>query len=67
MGLFWLVWNQKDQKRNSRNSGSSTSSTSSTTAVVLSEDASQYDKYPEETEHYGIEGEDAYGHLFPDF
>jgi protein kinase A len=23
-------------------------------------DASQYDKYPEETEHYGIEGEDAY-------
>jgi protein kinase A len=30
-------------------------------------DASQYDKYPEETEHYGIEGEDAYGHLFPDF
>ncbi|OQE31902.1 hypothetical protein PENSTE_c001G06780 [Penicillium steckii] len=30
-------------------------------------DASQYDKYPEETEHYGAEGEDAYGHLFPDF
>ncbi|KAJ5505081.1 hypothetical protein N7463_007955 [Penicillium fimorum] len=30
-------------------------------------DASQYDKYPEETEHYGQEGEDAYGHLFPDF
>ncbi|GLI75682.1 cAMP-dependent protein kinase catalytic subunit [Penicillium ochrochloron] len=30
-------------------------------------DASQYDKYPEETEHYGIDGEDAYGHLFPDF
>ncbi|KAJ5175877.1 cAMP-dependent protein kinase type 2 [Penicillium canariense] len=30
-------------------------------------DASQYDKYPEETEHYGMEGEDAYGHLFPDF
>ncbi|KAJ5914218.1 cAMP-dependent protein kinase type 2 [Penicillium tannophilum] len=30
-------------------------------------DASQYDKYPEETEHYGVEGEDAYGHLFPDF
>lgn len=23
-------------------------------------DASQYDKYPEETEHYGVEGEDAY-------
>jgi protein kinase A len=30
-------------------------------------DASQYDKYPEETEHYGQAGEDAYGHLFPDF
>ncbi|KAJ5519422.1 AGC-kinase C-terminal [Penicillium expansum] len=30
-------------------------------------DASQYDKYPEETEHYGQEGEDPYGHLFPDF
>ncbi|CAL5869819.1 uncharacterized protein PFLUO_LOCUS4049 [Penicillium psychrofluorescens] len=30
-------------------------------------DASQYDKYPEETEHYGMEGEDSYGHLFPDF
>jgi protein kinase A len=30
-------------------------------------DASQYDKYPEETEHYGQEGEDTYGHLFPDF
>ncbi|KAJ5907736.1 cAMP-dependent protein kinase type 2 [Penicillium taxi] len=30
-------------------------------------DASLYDKYPEETEHYGIDGEDAYGHLFPDF
>ncbi|CAI7672596.1 unnamed protein product [Penicillium pancosmium] len=30
-------------------------------------DASQYDKYPEETEHYGNDGEDAYGHLFPDF
>ena len=27
-------------------------------------DASQYDKYPEETEHYGIEGEDAYVLLF---
>jgi protein kinase A len=30
-------------------------------------DASQYDKYPEETEHYGQEGDDTYGHLFPDF
>jgi len=30
-------------------------------------DASQYDKYPEETEHYGIQGEDQYGHWFPDF
>jgi protein kinase A len=28
-------------------------------------DASQYDKYPEETEHYGIEGEDAYVYSFP--
>ena len=30
-------------------------------------DASQYDKYPEETEHYGIEGEDAYVSLFSSF
>ncbi|KAJ5123895.1 uncharacterized protein N7515_007720 [Penicillium bovifimosum] len=30
-------------------------------------DASQYDKYPEEAEHYGQEGDDTYGHLFPDF
>ncbi|KAI9934914.1 hypothetical protein ASPWEDRAFT_660030 [Aspergillus wentii DTO 134E9] len=30
-------------------------------------DASQYDRYPEETEHYGFDGEDAHGHLFPDF
>jgi protein kinase A len=27
-------------------------------------DASQYDKYPEETEHYGQEGEDAYVYSF---
>jgi protein kinase A len=30
-------------------------------------DASQYDRYPEETEQYGQQGEDAHGHLFPDF
>lgn len=30
-------------------------------------DASQYDRYPEETEAYGQEGEDLHGHLFPDF
>ncbi|PLB47824.1 camp-dependent protein kinase catalytic subunit PkaC1 [Aspergillus steynii IBT 23096] len=30
-------------------------------------DASQYDRYPEETESYGQEGEDLHGHLFPDF
>ncbi|RJE20888.1 camp-dependent protein kinase [Aspergillus sclerotialis] len=30
-------------------------------------DASQYDKYPEETESYGARGEDTHGHLFPDF
>ncbi|PLB39516.1 cAMP-dependent protein kinase catalytic subunit pkaC [Aspergillus candidus] len=30
-------------------------------------DASQYDRYPEETESYGHSGEDAHGHLFPDF
>ncbi|KAF2465758.1 Pkinase-domain-containing protein [Lindgomyces ingoldianus] len=30
-------------------------------------DASQFDKYPEETEAYGQTGEDPHGHLFPDF
>ncbi|RLL98578.1 cAMP-dependent protein kinase catalytic subunit, partial [Aspergillus turcosus] len=30
-------------------------------------DASQYDRYPEETEQYGQQGEDLHGHLFPDF
>ncbi|GFF40760.1 hypothetical protein IFM58399_06033 [Aspergillus lentulus] len=30
-------------------------------------DASQYDRYPEETEQYGQQGEDVHGHLFPDF
>ncbi|OOF99591.1 hypothetical protein ASPCADRAFT_203362 [Aspergillus carbonarius ITEM 5010] len=30
-------------------------------------DASQYDRYPEETEQYGMAGEDPHGHLFPDF
>ncbi|KAB8074473.1 kinase-like domain-containing protein [Aspergillus leporis] len=30
-------------------------------------DASQYDRYPEETEAYGQEGDDLHGHLFPDF
>ncbi|RAK74583.1 cAMP-dependent protein kinase catalytic subunit pkaC [Aspergillus fijiensis CBS 313.89] len=30
-------------------------------------DASQYDRYPEETEQYGMGGEDPHGHLFPDF
>ncbi|OJJ47118.1 hypothetical protein ASPZODRAFT_65567 [Penicilliopsis zonata CBS 506.65] len=30
-------------------------------------DASQYDRYPEETEAYGVQCEDAYGHLFPEF
>ncbi|PYH90798.1 camp-dependent protein kinase catalytic subunit [Aspergillus ellipticus CBS 707.79] len=30
-------------------------------------DASQYDRYPEETEQYGMSGEDQHGHLFPDF
>lgn len=30
-------------------------------------DASQFDKYPEETEAYGQAGEDPHGHLFPDF
>ncbi|KAG2413306.1 cAMP-dependent protein kinase type 2 [Aspergillus terreus] len=30
-------------------------------------DASQYDRYPEETEAYGLPGEDMHGHLFPDF
>ncbi|KAK3990594.1 camp-dependent protein kinase type 2 [Cladorrhinum sp. PSN332] len=30
-------------------------------------DASQFDKYPEETERYGHTGTDEYGHLFPDF
>ncbi|KAE8144113.1 kinase-like domain-containing protein [Aspergillus avenaceus] len=30
-------------------------------------DASQYDRYPEETEAYGQPGDDIHGHLFPDF
>ncbi|KAF9893732.1 camp-dependent protein kinase catalytic subunit [Aspergillus nanangensis] len=30
-------------------------------------DASQYDRYPEETEAYGVHGDDVHGHLFPDF
>ncbi|KAI0128864.1 catalytic subunit of camp-dependent protein kinase [Xylariales sp. AK1849] len=30
-------------------------------------DASQFDKYPEETEKYGQAGHDDYGHLFVDF
>lgn len=30
-------------------------------------DASQFDKYPEESEAYGQMGEDPHGHLFPDF
>ncbi|KAL0473661.1 NCU06240-like protein [Neurospora intermedia] len=30
-------------------------------------DASQFDRYPEETERYGQGGPDEYGHLFPDF
>ncbi|KAL2271695.1 hypothetical protein VTJ83DRAFT_1066 [Remersonia thermophila] len=30
-------------------------------------DASQFDRYPEETEQYGQTGHDEYGHLFPDF
>ncbi|CAI6337648.1 unnamed protein product [Periconia digitata] len=30
-------------------------------------DASQFDKYPEETEAYGQSGDDPHGHLFPDF
>ncbi|KAI9826381.1 MAG: camp-dependent protein kinase catalytic subunit [Thelocarpon impressellum] len=30
-------------------------------------DASQFDKYPEETEEYGATGEDPHGHLFADF
>ncbi|GFF94553.1 cAMP-dependent protein kinase type 2 [Aspergillus udagawae] len=30
-------------------------------------DASQYDRYPEETEQYGQQGDDVHGHLFPDF
>ncbi|KAI2639684.1 Pkinase-domain-containing protein [Hypomontagnella submonticulosa] len=30
-------------------------------------DASQFDRYPEETEKYGQSGGDEYGHLFPDF
>ncbi|KAI6091126.1 Pkinase-domain-containing protein [Hypoxylon rubiginosum] len=30
-------------------------------------DASQFDRYPEETEKYGQSGSDEYGHLFPDF
>ncbi|KIW73366.1 cAMP-dependent protein kinase type 2 [Phialophora macrospora] len=30
-------------------------------------DASQFDKYPEETEEYGKKGEDPFGHFFVDF
>ncbi|KAI1637158.1 kinase-like domain-containing protein [Biscogniauxia mediterranea] len=30
-------------------------------------DASQFDRYPEETEKYGQPGNDEYGYLFPDF
>ncbi|SPQ22388.1 c2586aac-5ab0-48af-958b-d64565c2e972 [Thermothielavioides terrestris] len=30
-------------------------------------DASQFDRYPEETEQYGQTGHDEYGYLFPDF
>lgn len=30
-------------------------------------DASLFDKYPEETEAYGVEGEDPYAHLFSEF
>ncbi|KAL6241367.1 cAMP-dependent protein kinase catalytic subunit [Rhinocladiella similis] len=30
-------------------------------------DASQFDKYPEETEQYGSRGEDPFGHYFTDF
>lgn len=30
-------------------------------------DASQFDKYPEETEEYGKKGDDPYGHFFVDF
>ncbi|KAF3064962.1 cAMP-dependent protein kinase type 2 [Daldinia childiae] len=30
-------------------------------------DASQFDRYPEETEKYGQSGSDEYGYLFPDF
>ncbi|TLD33248.1 hypothetical protein PspLS_00465 [Pyricularia sp. CBS 133598] len=30
-------------------------------------DASQFDRYPEETERYGQTGHDEYGHLFPGF
>jgi protein kinase A len=30
-------------------------------------DASQFDKYPEETEQYGQSGHDEYGHMFQDF
>ncbi|KAK3322431.1 cAMP dependent protein kinase A catalytic subunit [Apodospora peruviana] len=30
-------------------------------------DASQFDRYPEETEFYGQSGHDEYGHLFTDF
>ncbi|KAI0131712.1 Pkinase-domain-containing protein [Hypoxylon sp. NC0597] len=30
-------------------------------------DASQFDRYPEETEKYGQSGNDEYGYLFPDF
>ncbi|KAI2630694.1 Pkinase-domain-containing protein [Hypoxylon sp. NC1633] len=30
-------------------------------------DASQFDRYPEETEKYGQSGGDEYGYLFPDF
>ncbi|KAK2783623.1 camp-dependent protein kinase catalytic subunit [Onygenales sp. PD_12] len=30
-------------------------------------DASQFDRYPEETEQYGTEGDDVFGHYFLDF
>ncbi|KAI5296326.1 camp-dependent protein kinase catalytic subunit [Ascosphaera acerosa] len=30
-------------------------------------DASQFDTYPEETERYGLPGDDPYGHLFSEF
>jgi protein kinase A len=30
-------------------------------------DTSQFDRYPEEENNYGVSGPDIYGHLFPDF